>query len=103
MYHSRNVILTVDQARNSGISLFFGDSEEITARRQRELNMVAPNCTFSFMPSCFGFLCLFIFDRQRDRARVGEGQREREGESQAGSALSAQSLTWGSNPQTMTP
>ena len=42
--------------------------------------------------------------RQRDRAQVGEGQRERETQNpkQApGSELSAQSLTWALNPQTM--
>ena len=47
---------------------------------------------------------LFIFERERDRAREGKGQRERETQNvkQApGSKLSAHSLTWGLNPQTM--
>ena len=40
-------------------------------------------------------------ERERLRLQVGKGQREVETESQAGSALSAQSLTWGSNSWTM--
>ena len=41
--------------------------------------------------------------REREREHMGEGWRERgrERESQAGSALTAQSLTWGSNSGTM--
>ena len=51
---------------------------------------------------------MFIFERERERererARVGEGQRERETQNlkQApGSELSAQSLMWNSNSQTV--
>ena len=42
---------------------------------------------------------LFIFERERKHVQVGEGQRDRrrQRESQAGSALSAWSLMWGSN------
>ena len=46
---------------------------------------------------------LFERERERDRVRMGEGQRERETQNpkQApGSELSAQSPTWGSDPQT---
>ena len=48
---------------------------------------------------------LFIVERERERERAGmsRGGAEREGnrESQAGSKLSAQSPTWGSNPRTV--
>ena len=47
---------------------------------------------------------MFIyFERERERMWVGEGQREkeREKESQAGSVVSVQSQTQGSNPQTV--
>ena len=51
---------------------------------------------------------MFIFERERgrerDRAQAGEGQRERETQNSkqaAGSELSAQSLTWYLNPQTV--
>ena len=47
---------------------------------------------------------LFIFERERETEWSGEGQRERETQNpkQAlGSELSAQSPTWGSNPQTV--
>ena len=47
---------------------------------------------------------MFIFERERERERVGEGQRDRESQNlkQApGSALSAQSPMWGSNPRTV--
>ena len=49
---------------------------------------------------------LFLRERERDREaehEQGEGQRERQThtESKAGSRLSAQSPTWGSNSQTM--
>ena len=58
------------------------------------LNSMDLYCAFQFMKHYF---FKFIFLRERERA--GEGQREREGEreSQAGSALSAQSLMWGWN------
>ena len=47
------------------------------------------------------FLSLFIyFERETERASRGEAEREGEREFQAGSALSAQSLMWGLNPQT---
>ena len=48
--------------------------------------------------------CFFLF--LRDRVQAGKGQKERKTQNpkQApGSELSAQSLTWGSNPQTVTP
>ena len=47
---------------------------------------------------------MFIFERETDRVQAGEGQRERETQNlkQAqGSKLSAQSLTWDSNSQTL--
>ena len=47
---------------------------------------------------------VFIFETERDRARAGEGQRERETQNlkpAPGSELSAQSLTWGWNSQTV--
>ena len=49
------------------------------------------------------FFNLFIFERERGREKVMEGQRERvrERESQAGSAVSAQSLMRGLNSQTV--
>ena len=49
-------------------------------------------------------MVLFIFETERDRAEQQRGQRERETQNlkQApGSELSAQSLTWGSNSQTV--
>ena len=63
-----------------------------------------------FIYSCV-CVCVCVCERERERERetdrqtdrMGEGQRERETQSpkQApGSELSAQSLTWGSNPQT---
>ena len=51
----------------------------------------------------FFFKRLFIFERHRVGA--GQGQRERETQNlkqDAGSKLSAQSLMWGLNPQTVT-
>ena len=48
---------------------------------------------------------IIFFVTERDRAQVGEGQRERETQNLKqvpGSKLSAQSLTQGSNPQTVT-
>ena len=50
------------------------------------------------------FFLMFIYFRDSETAQAGEGQRERERETQnlkqaAGSELSAQSPTWGSNPQ----
>ena len=46
---------------------------------------------------------MFIFERDRDRHTVSRGRADREGdtESEAGSELSAQSPTQGSNPQTV--
>ena len=49
---------------------------------------------------------LFLRERERDREQVGKGQRERETQNlkqAAGSELSAQSLTRGSNPETERP
>ena len=48
------------------------------------------------------FVCLFIFIFERKRTCVswGEAEREDDRESQAGSALSAQSLTRGLNSRT---
>ena len=43
------------------------------------------------------FIYLFLF--LRERVQAGKGERERERESQAGSALSEQSLMQGSNSQ----
>ena len=49
-----------------------------------------------------GIFWKFIFIYfERDREQAGEGQKEKETESQAGSALSAQSSTWGLNSQTL--
>ena len=49
----------------------------------------------------FGFTIMFLFfnvySSLRDRVRAREGQREGDAESEAGSGLSAQSLTRGSN------
>ena len=54
------------------------------------------------------FFNVYLFlrerERERERERAGEGQRQMETQNlkQApGSELSAQRLTWGSNPQTM--
>ena len=53
-----------------------------------------------FIKKCF--LSLYIyFERERQRDRVGEGKREGERESQVGFALSARSLMWGLNTQTV--
>ena len=46
---------------------------------------------------CVYVFCLFIFDRERER-KQGRGRREGGRESQAGSTLSAQSLTEGLKP-----
>ena len=47
------------------------------------------------------FFNVFISESERTRASMGEGQRERETGSEAGSVLTAVSLMWGSNSQTM--
>ena len=58
-----------------------------------------------FLRAPFLKKCLFIYferERERERTQVGEGQRGRERENpKQGSALSAQSLTWGSIPRTV--
>ena len=43
------------------------------------------------------FFNIYSLLKVRDRAQVGEGQRVGDTESEAGSKLSAQSPTWGSN------
>ena len=44
---------------------------------------------------------MLIFERERDREQAEKGQRETQNLKWApGSKLTAQSLTWGSNPQT---
>ena len=56
---------------------------------------------------CTYVYCLmFIFEREREREREQTGEGQREGETQnlkqaPGSELSAQSLAWGSNLQTV--
>ena len=49
------------------------------------------------------FKSLFIYLEKIETGRAGEGQREGERESQAGSQLSVQSPTRGSNSRTMRP
>ena len=53
------------------------------------------------MAFCVHFVLCLLF--LRDSKRAGEVQREREGDRgyKAGSALTAESQMWGSNPQTM--
>ena len=52
----------------------------------------------------FFFLSLFIyFERDRHRASRGGAEREEDRKSHAGSALSARSPAWGSNPQNREP
>ena len=52
--------------------------------------------------SCSIFFNVYLFcERECAHTQVSEGQQERERESQAGSALSAWSPTWGSNPRTV--
>ena len=58
----------------------------------------------SFFFLSFFFNVYSIFERERDRARAGEGQREKETQNPKkvpGSKPSAQSPTWGLNPQTV--
>ena len=58
-------------------------------------------CSYSFF---FFLMFIFIFVCERDRAWVGQGQRQKETQNLKqlpGSELSAQSLTQGSNSQTM--
>ena len=58
----------------------------------RSVCMILGSCLFSF----FFFKLIYIyFERERERAREGQREREGERESQAGSALSVQSLTRG--------
>ena len=45
------------------------------------------------------FFKFIYFERERERQNMGGAERKGERKSQAGSALSAQSPTWGSNPQ----
>ena len=70
------------------------------------LHFLANTCYF--LPFDFIFL-MFIFEREREREiqSTSGGEAERQKETQnlkqaAGSELSAQSPTWGSNSQTMT-
>ena len=55
-----------------------------------------------FFLNFFSFFNVYLFLRQRERQSVSGGEAEREGdtESEAGSELSAQNPTWGSNSQT---
>ena len=63
--------------------------------------MHVPFPFFSFFLLSF-FLSFFLFrEREKAREQVVKKQREGETESQAGSPLSAQSLTQGSNSQTV--
>ena len=62
-----------------------------------ELRKIIPNMKVS--PELQYFF--FFFERERVGEEAGKRQREGETESQAGSALSAQSLMWVSNSQTV--
>ena len=68
------------------------------------VHMVKATISLDYYENCFlksFFLTsLFIFERQREGVSRGGAEREADTESKAGSKLSAQNLTWGSNPQT---
>ena len=66
---------------------------------QHQMSEANP-CLFLFSLSLFVclFVCLFVL-RERVRKREREHEQGSGRESQAASVLSAQSLTWGSNPQ----
>ena len=54
--------------------------------------------------SAFNFFLIFkfiYFESDRDSTSQGGAEREGKRESQAGSAMPAQSPTWGTNPQTV--
>ena len=83
-----------------------------TSSQKLSKSWLSSTCTAASIRTGFRklfFKVLFVYswerarerEREREREQAGEGEAQRERESQAGSVLSAQSLTWDSNPRTV--